>query len=197
MRKLLLATGNQGKIQEMRALLKDLEVEIVTPGDLGLELRVEERGSTYSENAAKKAITFATRTQLMTLADDTGLEVEILGGAPGIYSARYAPKPHAMDVDRRAYLLQKLQRFPRPWSSKFRCTVALASANGEIHFSEGTCSGEIIPEERGEAGFGYDPIFLVNGMVKTMAEMSMDEKNRISHRARAVEAIIPILQSFL
>jgi XTP/dITP diphosphohydrolase len=197
MNKLLLASGNNGKIREIKALLKDLAVEIVIPGDLGLEIRVEEGGNSYLENATKKALVFTNATQLMTIADDTGLEVEALDGAPGLYSARFAPVQNPTDKDRRAYLLDKLRGFPRPWPAKFRCSVALAIPEGEVHHSEGVCAGEIIPEERGESGFGYDPIFLVNGMGKTMAEMSMDEKNRISHRARAITAIIPILRSYL
>jgi len=197
MRKLLLATGNQGKIKEMKALLQSVEAEILTPGDLDLVLQVEETGKTYIENAARKAKAFATAANMLTLADDSGLEVEALGGAPGIYSARYSPKSGATDKDRRDYLLQQLQRFPRPWSAKFHCTVTLASPGAEIHFAEGNCAGEIIAEERGEAGFGYDPIFLVSELGRTMAELSLVEKNQISHRSRAIKAMLPILLTYL
>jgi len=197
MRKLLLATGNQGKIKEMKALLQSVEAEILTPGDLDLVLQVEETGKTYIENAARKAKAFATAANMLTLADDSGLEVGALGGAPGIYSARYSPKSGATDKDRRDYLLQQLQRFPRPWSAKFHCTVTLASPGAEIHFAEGNCAGEIIAEERGEAGFGYDPIFLVSELGRTMAELSLVEKNQISHRSRAIKAMLPILLTYL
>lgn len=197
MRKLLLATGNQGKIKEMKALLQGVEAEILTPGDLDLVLQVEEAGKTYPENAARKAKAFAAAANMLTLADDSGLEVEALGGAPGIYSARYSPKSGATDKDHRDYLLQQLQRFPRPWAARFHCTVALASPGGEIHFTEGNCVGEIIAEERGEAGFGYDPVFLVSELGRTMAELSMVEKNKISHRSRAIKAMLPILLTHL
>ena len=197
MRKLLLATGNQGKIKEMKALLQSVEAEILTPGDLDLVLQVEETGKTYIENAARKAKAFATAANMLTLADDSGLEVEALGGEPGIYSARYSPKSGATDKDRRDYLLQQLQRFPRPWSAKFHCTVTLASPGAEIHFAEGNCAGEIIAEERGEAGFGYDPVFLVSELGRTMAELSLVEKNQISHRSRAIKAMLPILLTYL
>jgi len=197
MRKLLLATGNQGKIKEMKALLQSVEAEILTPGDLDLVLQVEETGKTYIENAARKAKAFATAANMLTLADDSGLEVGALGGAPGIYSARYSPKSGATDKDRRDYLLQQLQRFPRPWSAKFHCTVTLASPGAEIHFAEGNCAGEIIAKERGEAGFGYDPIFLVSELGRTMAELSLVEKNQISHRSRAIKAMLPILLTYL
>ncbi len=197
MRKLLLATGNQGKIKEIKALLKSVEAEILTPGDLDLVLQVEEAGKTYSENAARKAKAFAAEVNMLTLADDSGLEVEALRGAPGIYSARYSPKSGATDKDRRDYLLQQLQGFPKPWSAGFHCIVALTSPGAEIHFAEGNCAGEIIAEERGEAGFGYDPVFLVSELGRTMAELSLVEKNQISHRSRAVKDLLPILLSFL
>lgn len=197
MRKLLLATGNQGKIKEMKALLQSVEAEILTPGDLDLVLQVEEVGKTYSENAARKAKAFATAVNMLTLADDSGLEVDVLRGAPGIYSARYSPKTGATDKDRRDYLLQQLQGFPKPWSARFQCTVALTSPSGEFHFAEGYCAGEIIAEERGEAGFGYDPVFLVSELGRTMAELTLGEKNQISHRSRAVKALLPILLTYL
>lgn len=194
---LLLASTNPGKLREMRALLKDLKVRLLSPEDLGLAIEVEETGATYAENAASKARAFALRSGLVSLADDSGLEVDALGGAPGLYSARYAPHPGATDADRRAYLLQQLQDQPRPWSARFRCTVAIALPSGEVHFTEGVCPGEIIPEERGRGGFGYDPVFLIPSLNKTMAELSMQEKNRISHRALAVRAAIPLLKGLI
>jgi XTP/dITP diphosphohydrolase len=133
----------------------------------------------------------------MTLADDSGLEVEALSGAPGLFSARYAPQPWATDADRRAYLLRQLQGLPRPWRARFRCTVVLATVSDEVYFAEGSCLGEIIPQERGRSGFGYDPIFLIPELGRTMAELTMEEKNRVSHRAGAVKAVKPILLSLL
>ncbi|HEY5571391.1 MAG TPA: RdgB/HAM1 family non-canonical purine NTP pyrophosphatase [Anaerolineales bacterium] len=194
---LLLASTNPGKLREMRALLKDLKVRLLSPKDLSLDIEVEETGATYAENAARKARAFSLRSGLVSLADDSGLEVDALGGAPGLYSARYAPHPGATDADRRAYLLQQLQDQPRPWSARFRCTVAIALPSGEVHFTEGVCPGEIIPEERGRGGFGYDPVFLIPSLNKTMAELSLQEKNKISHRALAVRAAIPLLKELI
>lgn len=193
MKKLLLATNNAGKIKELRALLQGMKAEILTPNELGLELDVMESGDTYLENAAKKAIAFAKASGMLSLADDSGLEVAALDGAPGIYSARYSPKKGASDKDRREYLLEQLQSKPRPWMARFHCTVVLASPSGETLSSDGECRGEIIPQERGIGGFGYDPIFLINGTGRTMAELGMAEKNRLSHRARAIQSIWPVL----
>lgn len=197
MQELLLASRNQGKLKEMRAILHDLPARLVTPYDLNLDLQVQETGSTYAENAARKAEAYARHTGLATLADDSGLEVAALEGAPGLYSARYAPQPGATDADRRAYLLAQLHGRPRPWQAQFRCIVALAPLEGSARFAEGVCPGEIIPEERGEQGFGYDPIFLLPEMGLTMAELEMDQKNRISHRARALQSILPELEKLL
>jgi XTP/dITP diphosphohydrolase len=182
---LLIATNNKGKVKELQELLKDTGINLVTPAQIDLQLEVVEDGNTYAENATKKAVAFANASGLISLADDSGLEVEALDGAPGLYSARYSPKSNATDADRRAYLLQNLQGKPRPWTARFHATIAIATPNGEVHLTEGICEGEIIPEERGTGGFGYDPIFLLSELGKTMAELSMDEKNRLSHRAKA------------
>jgi XTP/dITP diphosphohydrolase len=194
MNKLLIATNNKGKVEELQNLLKDSGIEFVTPAQIQLELEVEEDGSNYKENAGKKALAFAQASGLISLADDSGLEVDALGGAPGLYSARYSPKPGANDADRRNFLLQNLAEKSRPWTAQFHATIAIAKPTGEIEFAEGNCPGEIIPEERGTGGFGYDPIFLLTELGKTMAELEMDEKNRISHRARAVMNVMPILK---
>lgn len=188
MSKLLIATSNRGKLEEIQALFAGLPVTLVTPADLGLKLHVEENGATYAENAALKALAYAQASGLPTLADDSGLEVEALEGAPGLYSARYMPKKGATDADRRAYLLANLQGLPRPWVARFICVVALTQPGGDPVFYEGICPGEIIPEERGTNGFGYDPIFHVENTGLTMAELPMAEKNTLSHRARAVMA---------
>lgn len=193
MDRLFLASNNQGKLREIQALLVGLEIVLLTPKQLGLNLVVEENGQTYSENAALKGLAFARASGLLTMADDSGLEVDVLAGLPGLRSARFDPKPGATDADRRAYLLDRLQGCEKPWLARFHCVIALVTPQGEIHFSEGVCQGEIISEERGDGGFGYDPIFLIPELGKTMAELSMEEKNRISHRARAVKAALPVL----
>ena len=166
------------------------------PQDLELKILVEETGATYAENASLKAVAYATQSGLWTLADDSGLEVEVLDGAPGLRSARLAGEGKS-DSDRRHLLLEMLVDHARPWEARFRATVALADPSGEIEFAEGQCAGEIIAEERGTGGFGYDPIFLVQGVGKTMAELEIREKNQFSHRARALEAIRPVLEARL
>ncbi|MCI0607927.1 MAG: RdgB/HAM1 family non-canonical purine NTP pyrophosphatase [Anaerolineae bacterium] len=210
MNKLLIATNNKGKVKELQYLLRDTGIELVTPSQINLELDVIEDGKTYAENATKKALTFANSSGMISLADDSGLEVDALDGAPGLYSARYSPKPNATDKDRRLYLLQNLQDKFRPWTARFHATIAIAIPDSlwsqsarrlelqelasALQIFEGICEGEIIPEERGTGGFGYDPIFLLSELGKTMAELSMEEKNRLSHRARAVMKAKPILR---
>jgi XTP/dITP diphosphohydrolase len=194
MHKLLIATNNKGKVKELQDLLKETGIELVTPADINIDLEVEEDGKTYKENAAKKAVAFARVSKLISLADDSGLEVDALNGAPGLYSARYHPKPGANDADRRAYLIENLMDKPRPWTAHFHATLAIAIPEQDVRIVEGNCFGEIIPQERGTGGFGYDPIFLFPELNRTMAELEMEEKNRISHRARAVMNAIPILK---
>lgn len=185
---LLIATNNKGKIKELQDLLKDTGIKLVTPAQINLDLDVVEDGQTYAENATKKAVAFAQASGLVSLADDSGLEVSALDGAPGLYSARYgSPNGGKLsDAERRAFLIKNLRGKSYPWYARFHATIAIAVPNGEIHFAEGFCEGEIIPEERGTGGFGYDPIFLLSELGKTMAELTMEEKNRLSHRARAV-----------
>ena len=197
MSKLLIASNNQGKLLEIKALLGDMGVELLTTVQLHINIEVDEVGKTYAENAALKGRAFARAGGLLTLADDTGLEVDALNGLPGLRSARFAPQSDATDADRRAYLLARLQGIPRPWLARFRCTVAIVAPSGKARFTEGICEGEITPQERGGHGFGYDPIFMITGLNRTMAELSMDEKNRLSHRARAVRAARPILEDLL
>jgi XTP/dITP diphosphohydrolase len=193
---LLIATNNQGKIEELQALLKETGIELITPAQMDLDLDVVEDGHTYAENAAKKAVAFAQTSGLVALADDSGLEVAALNGEPGLYSARYGSQDgqKLSDRDRRAYLIKHLKEKPRPWTARFCATIAIARPTGETYLTEGICEGEIIPEERGTGGFGYDPIFLLTELGKTMAELSMDEKNRLSHRARAVIKAKSILE---
>lgn len=197
MPRILLATNNPGKVREIQALLNDLEVELILPADISLDLHVAEDGQSYAENAALKALAFARASGMTTLGDDSGLEVDALGGKPGLHSHRFAPWPNATDADRRAYLLQQLQGRPRPWTARFRATVAVATPGGEVRYAVGECEGEIIPDERGTNGFGYDTIFLIPLLGRTMAELAMHEKNRLSHRARAIQNVLPILKEML
>ncbi len=197
MRNLLIATNNIGKVDEIKALLHNLDLIMVTPFDLGISLEVSEDGKTYAENAAKKALAFAQASGLIAIGDDSGLEVDALGGQPGLRSHRFNPIPNASDADRRKYLLKRLEGKPRPWTARFRATIAVASPSGEVELATGECEGEIIPEERGSNGFGYDPIFFIPDIGRTMAELEMDEKNRLSHRARAIQNSIPILLEML
>jgi XTP/dITP diphosphohydrolase len=195
--KLLLATNNSGKLREISEILQDLPITLVTPAELGINIEVEEHGSTYRENASLKALAFAKVSAMLSIADDSGLEVDALHGAPGLHSARYSPLSNAKDADRRSYLLENLRRIPRPWTARFRCLIALAAPNQNMHYSEGICEGEIIPEERGQGGFGYDPIFLIPELGKTMAELTPEEKNRISHRARALLEAKPLILAMI
>jgi len=188
---LLIATANPGKLREMRALLNVPGLRLVSLAELQASCQIQE-GSDYAENARNKAATFARITGNWTVADDSGLEVDVLGGAPGPHSARIAGE-HASDADRRALLLGLLQSHPRPWTARFRCTMALASPEAAVDLAAGVCEGEVVPAEAGSGGFGYDPIFLVAGRGRTMAELAEAEKNRLSHRARAVQALLPTL----
>ena len=185
---LLLATNNKDKIIELQDLLKDLNLQLLTPADIHLELDVIEDGLTYAENASKKAIAFAQASGLISLADDSGLEVDALNGEPGLYSARYGSVNgiKLTYAERRALLIKNLTPFPRPWTARFKATIAISSTNYQLQITEDVCEGEIIPDERGTGGFGYDPIFLFPELGKTLSELGMEEKNRLSHRAKAV-----------
>lgn len=196
MERVLLASTNPGKLAEMRALVKDLAIELVTPDRLGLDLKVLETGSSYAENATLKASHWALASGLWSLADDSGLEVDVLGGRPGLYSARIAGEGRT-DADRRAVLLAELEGHPQPWKGRFVCVMALARPGGRVDLATGVCPGQIIPQARGQSGFGYDPIFLVEGQDKTMAEIPMAQKNRLSHRARAFAHLRPVLVDHL
>ncbi len=193
---LLIATTNPGKRVEIQEILADLSLplELKLPRELGMTLEVQETGHSYAENAALKALAYAAQSGLPALADDSGLEVEALDGAPGLYSARYAPQPGATDADRRSYLLANLAGKPRPWKARFVCALALALPDGRLLHSRGECPGEIIPQELGSNGFGYDPIFWMPEFEATMAQLSSEEKNRVSHRARALRAAFPLLE---
>jgi len=194
---ILIATTNKGKQAEIFALLENKICLLRAPQDLSISLKVNEIGSTYAENARLKATAYCKASGLPALADDTGLEVDALDRAPGVFSARFSPNPNASDADRRALLISKLKSISGPWTARFVCTMALALPNGNIYYSHGICRGEIISEERGNGGFGYDPVFLCEGTNLTMAELGMAEKNIISHRAKAAMGILPYIRSAL
>ena len=193
MRYLLLATNNKGKIQEYRSLLQSLPFGLVTPVERGITTIVDEVGESLEENARLKATALASESELVALADDSGLEVDILDGAPGRFSARYAGEG-ASDQDRVNYLLTKLEGIPREQrSARFRCVIAVATPEGRVELCSGECAGFITFEPRGEEGFGYDPIFYLPDLDKTMAELSLETKNQISHRGKASRQVAGVL----
>ncbi len=190
--KLLVATHNQGKVREYRALLADLPLEVTSLDAEGVLFEAEETGQTFAENAIMKARAYAAHTGLLTWADDSGLEVDALGGAPGVLSARYGAPAARSDVERYQLLLERLAGVPDPGqrSARFRCVVAIAWPGGRVITADGACEGRIAEAPRGEHGFGYDPVFLVAdcGYRQTMAELDPALKNQISHRGRAALA---------
>jgi XTP/dITP diphosphohydrolase len=187
--KLLIATNNPGKIREYEELLAGLPLELTYPAQEGLDIEVAETGESFAENARLKAIAYARASGLLTLADDSGLEVDALGGEPGTRSARYAGKG-ASDEERYQLLLKNLRGVP--WeerTARFRCVIVVATPEGRIHTAEGTCEGIIAFEPGGEHGFGYDPVFYFPEYGMTMAELPLEIKNQISHRAMAAHNI--------
>jgi len=183
--KLLIATHNKGKLRELTELLGAVPYDLVSLDDLRIDCDVEETGSTFEENAVLKAETYRQLADVMTLADDSGLEVDALGGEPGVLSARYAG-PDATDAERVEFLLDKLAGTdPETWLARFRCVIAIAKPNGPTTLYSGFCEGRIVSEPRGENGFGYDPVFLFPDIGLTMAELSNERKNSVSHRAKA------------
>jgi XTP/dITP diphosphohydrolase len=207
---LVVATQNRGKLDELRALLSGLGVQVLsTQDDTKKEIVVIEDGDTFEANAKKKAQTVAGVTMMLTIADDSGLEVDALGGAPGVRSARFAGE-RATDAENNAALLAALDSLDQDpagagvredeYKARFRCVLALVDPfvkDGEPIVVEGTCEGKITRTPRGSGGFGYDPLFLVEGTDKTMAELDEDEKNRISHRGRAFEKLRVLLEKVL
>ena len=188
MRTILLATNNPHKVREYKALLRGIPFTLVTPADRDLRLAVEESGSTLEENAIAKAREYAAASGLLALSDDSGLEVEALGGEPGVKTARYAG-PDASDEERNQYLLRKLKGLPLDRrDAVFRCVIAIAEPNGQVRLCEGRAEGYIAMEPRGAGGWGYDPVFLLPALNKTLAELSPAQKNRYSHRGRAGRA---------
>jgi XTP/dITP diphosphohydrolase len=194
MPKLLLATSNQGKIKEYRFLLDGLGYQITTLTEEEIAKIVTESGNNYEQNARLKAITYAKLSQLTALADDSGLEVDALNGEPGIKSARFAGEA-ANDAEKVSFLLTKLNGIP--WGKRtasFKCVIAIAIPGGRVELCYGECHGMITFEAKGENGFGYDPIFFLPEIGKTMAELPFEMKNQISHRARATQKARQVLQ---
>jgi len=192
--KLLLATNNQGKTREYKQLLRDLPYAIVTLADEGINISVTETGHSLEDNARLKAAVLAKESHLLTLADDSGLEVDVLGGEPGVLSARYAGED-ASDEERVSYLLAKLIGVPpEKRTARFRCVIALASPDGEVEFCYGECRGFITFESKGEQGFGYDPVFYLPEQDKTMAELPLEIKNQVSHRGQAARQVCQKLE---
>lgn len=196
---LLLATNNPGKVAELRALLAahlDLSrLTLLTPRDWPLPLpAVDETGATFLENACLKARALAEATGMPALADDSGLCVDALGGAPGVHSARWAGA-EASEEDRNTRLLTALAAVPpEARTARFVCVVALAMPSGETHLAEGVCEGQILNVPRGADGFGYDPLFLLPELGCTMAELPPEQKNVLSHRARAIAPLIKFIE---
>jgi XTP/dITP diphosphohydrolase len=203
---LVVATHNRGKLDELRALLSDLGVEVLSTREVTRrEIVVVEDGETFEANAKKKAQTVAGITMMLTIADDSGLEVDALGGAPGVRSARFAGE-RATDAENNAALLAALDTLDanatgaRTYPARFRCLLALVDPfvkDGEPIVVEGVCEGSITRTPRGSGGFGYDPLFLVEGTDRTMAELGEEEKNRISHRGRAFDKLRLVLEKVL
>lgn len=193
--RILLATNNAGKVRELVVLLAGTPFAVATPSDEGIALDVGETGDTFEENAVLKAKAFAQASGLLSIADDSGLEVDALDGEPGVRSARYAG-PDASDEDRVRYLLGKLEGVE--WErrgARFRSVVALAYPDGDVRLFEGACEGMVAFEPKGDKGFGYDPIFYIPSLDRHMAELELEEKNRLSHRGQAVSKAVEFLGS--
>ncbi len=193
--RLLIATRNHGKLRELSDLLGDVPFELVSLSNVGVDVDVEETGHTFEDNAVLKAETYRDLSGMLTLADDSGLEVDALRGEPGVRSARYAG-PDATDDDRVQLLLKNLESIPEAsWTAQFTCVIAIASPGEETRLFSGSCRGMIVQEPRGENGFGYDPVFLFPDLGLTMAELTPEQKNAVSHRALAVSKAANALAS--
>jgi len=195
--KLLLATNNQAKVREYKSLLADIPYQLVTLAERGINIVVDEVGESLEENARLKAATLAAESQLLAMADDSGLEVDALGGEPGRLSARYAGE-NASDSERLDYLLARLKDVP--WekrAARFRCVIAIATPDGKVEFCYGECQGLITFVPEGGHGFGYDPVFYLPGLDKTMAELPLAVKNQVSHRGQAVRKVPQALEKLM
>jgi XTP/dITP diphosphohydrolase len=195
--KLLLATNNRGKAAEYRQLLAGCGWELMTPGELGVSLTAEETGDTYEENAKMKALEGAHLSVLHALADDSGLEVDALGGKPGPRAARFGGE-EATYQEKMSLLLERLRGVPpRERGCRFVCVIAIADPQGGVRLCRGECPGLVAEAPQGEGGFGYDPIFYLPERGLTMAQLSAEEKNAISHRGRAAQVARQTLKELL
>jgi XTP/dITP diphosphohydrolase len=193
---LLLATTNVHKLEEFRTIFSEIPFKLLSLRDLHLDLDVEETGTTFAENAELKAVAYARASGLLTLADDSGLEIDALDGAPGVNSARFAGQDASYE-ERFRILLGRLQGLPvERWTARFRCAITVAEPAGYYQTVEGTIEGRIAEAPRGENGFGYDPIFLVPELGKTTAELPSELKNSISHRGRAAQKAATLLNNW-
>ena len=193
--KLLLATNNKAKMREYKSLLQGLPYEVVTLAEQGITTVVDEAGESLEENARLKATALAAESQLLSLADDSGLEVDALSGEPGPLSARYAGEG-ASDIERINYLLARLKDVPEEKrTARFRCVIAIATPDEEVKICSGECRGFITLAPRGEQGFGYDPVFYLPELGKTMAELPLELKNQVSHRGQAARKARELLKS--
>ncbi len=189
MKRIIFATSNEGKMKEIRLIMKDSGYEVVSLKEAGISADIEENGATFEENAVIKASAIAKLTGELAMADDSGLEVDYMDKAPGIYSARFLGEDTSYDI-KNNYILNQLKDVPVPQrSARFVCAIALARPDGTSVTKRATIEGYIGFEIRGENGFGYDPIFMVPEFDKTTAELSIEEKNKISHRAKALMAM--------
>ena len=194
---IVIATRNSGKLREIREILAPLGLRILSLRDFPEIPETLEDGQTFAENAVKKATAAARRTGRVAIGDDSGLAVDALNGRPGVFSSRYAGE-NATDADRYQKLLEEMARIPKGRrGAAFICAMAVASPEGRVEIVEGGCRGEIASSPRGCQGFGYDPVFLIPGLEKTMAEVQPEVKNRISHRARALQELKRVLPKFL
>lgn len=194
MKKIIFATGNEGKMNEIRVILKELGCDIVSLKEAGIDVHIEEDGKTFEENAIIKAKTIMNLTKKIVLADDSGLEVDYLSKAPGVYSARYLGEDTPYTVKNQSILDQLAEAVGEERSARFVCVVACAFPDGTVLTTRGTMEGQIGYEERGSNGFGYDPIFFVPEYGCTTGEMEMETKNKISHRGAALRAMKEILK---
>jgi len=194
--KLLIATGNTGKLKELCRLLGEVPFEIISPAEAGISINIAETGDTYEENALLKAKAFARVSKLLTLADDSGLEIDALGGKPGIKSARFGGG-NLSDQQRNELMLDTLKDVPlAKRTARFKCVIAISDAFGRNEICHGECEGVIALSPAGSKHFGYDPIFYLPQFEKTMAELPAEIKNSVSHRARAVEKARVILENW-
>jgi XTP/dITP diphosphohydrolase len=185
MRSLLLATTNPHKIEEFRAILADLPFQLLSLSDISLDMDVEETGTTFRQNAELKALSYAQASGMLSLADDSGIEIDALDGAPGVYSARFLGANVSYE-ERFRFILERLHQLPiAQRTARFHCVISIAEPSGYCRSVDGVIEGIIADAPRGERGFGYDPLFLVPELGKTTAEMPPEEKHRISHRGRA------------